>query len=100
MPWFNTLDFPLVSSFDSRKSNRCGLPFALNRISSVLSVEPLSTMITSARIESDGSNEPRLAINLCKLAPRLYVGTMTLMWGNEATLSKIAADLENFTREF
>jgi len=85
IPWFNALDFPLIPSFDTLKSNRYGFLLSRSRSSPVSSVEPLSTMISSAWMESDSSNELKLAINLCKLALRLYVGTITLMWGSKAT---------------
>ena len=86
MALFNALDFPLAVSCKNTKSNGCRLlPFS-NRISSVPSVDPLSTKITSVGSESENSNPSRLASNLCTLAARLNVGTMTVIQGRSFVL--------------
>ena len=79
MPLFNALDFPLAVSRKKTKSNGWHLRRFSNRISSVPSVDPLSTIITSVGSESENSNPSRLASNLCTLAARLNVGTMTVI---------------------
>ena len=81
MALFNALDFPLAVSCKNTKSNGCCLlPFS-NRTPSVPSVDPLSTIITSVGSESENSNPSRLASNLCTLAARLNVVTMTVIRG-------------------
>jgi hypothetical protein len=52
----------------------------------VPSVDPLSTRITSVESESENSNPSRLASNLCTLAARLNVGTMTVIQGRSFVL--------------
>ena len=90
MPLFNALDFPLAVSRKNTKSNGCCLvPFS-DRIPSVPSVDPLSTIITSVvGSESENSNASRLASNLCTLAARLNVGTMTLIQGRSFVLKTL-----------
>ena len=90
MPLFNALDFPLAVSRKNTKSNGCCLVLFSDRIPSVPSVDPLSTIITSVvGSESENSNPSRLASNLCTLAARLNVGTMTVIQGRSFVLKTL-----------